>query len=591
MDEKTQNMLSSKFNIIWMDSDDYFDAKENITSFSDPILQQKFSSYFPNTDPLYYTFGYQSLIKVAQTKPNIHNLFQNRGTEQIMNKHTVLVVPKTEYFFKGMRTFYADDVITSSDGPKWFGEETIAFKYAKRYHGGINVYKPINNIKLLVYSNINNIRQIIKHYEKNKPKLVFPLKIKTGVDISFIKQIEFYMKYNKYETIWLNRRQQISETSGLLSQVIPGMSMWGRGKIDRDVGIALCQYCAINGFDGYISYEAYTPFMPIISEEIVLCDYFNVLKRDTTHPIDWIQWEKYLPIKLEKDFLMADSFANRNNNFQIIKFWNDNRMDTQFDVDLRNKIKKIKDPNTLSICTFNIHSFYSINFFDTVIDAFNKFIIMINNFSIDLVCVQEFATHADLTLVYMEKELKNIGYNLHFIPTVSETFGNAIISKFDIDIQNNLILPTEPRLRTVRKLTTFNIYHEKFSKIIFGLTHLDIGSRYTSRQGSILQEFEVKDIMVSNSILRKNQIEAIINSDPKPNIILGDLNSEPSDPEIKLLFESYYTNMSNITHTTPFDTIVDYIFYDDQVKKLLTLSSMIKYRYSDHLPIINILKL
>ncbi len=44
------------------------------------------------------------------------------------------------------------------------------------------------------------------------------------------------------------------------------------------------------------------------SEEIVLCDYVKVLQRDPTHSLDWITWQNHLPITIESDFIMDESF-------------------------------------------------------------------------------------------------------------------------------------------------------------------------------------------------------------------------------------------------------------------------------------------
>src|SRR3984885_13615650 len=311
MDELTQKILEQRFKIIWTDSGDYIEAKENINidNFKDQKLKDKFKSYFLNNDPLYYTFNYQPLIDVAITKANPMNLFQNRGTEKKIGGHVILSIEKNQYFFK------------ESSGLKWFGEETIAFKYAKRYHGGINVYEPIRPIKLLVYSNIENIKKIIK----------------------------YYAKYNKFDSIWLTRYPIVSPISNQITKIIPGMNLWGRGKIDRDVGEAICNYCCKHNFDGYISYETFSPFMLIVSEEIVLCNYYDVMKRKVDHPLDWLMWEKYLPIKIENNFLMAENFSNRNNDFQIIRFWNNNMMNTESNKRIRKILNKLKKSSSLII--------------------------------------------------------------------------------------------------------------------------------------------------------------------------------------------------------------------------------------------------
>lgn len=586
MDEKLQKILENKYNVIWKDSQNYDIEREKV-NIHDPELKKKFDSYILNDDPLYYTFNYEPLIEVAQRPAGLHNLLQYRGIEENINNHTILKLPSSEPLFKGMRTFYREDQITESSDIKWFGEESIAFKYAKRYHGGINVYKPQREIKLLVYTNYQNILSILTYLEKNDKKAAFSLRIKTGINISIFKQMEYYIKYNNYyDGVWLTRVRPVSDISGQQVPVIKGMYLWGRGKIDRIVGAAICKYCKLHGFDGYISYEIYSPYMGYNAEEVVLCDYYRILDRLSSHPLDWLSWEKYLPIIIEPNFLLELSYSDKNNNFQIIKFWNYNKMNSMQNKKFHSEI--INTKNKFVIATLNVHAFYSINHYNTMKFAFKKFLLLLNNFKIDVIGIQEFRIDETLSMKYVEKKLKKRNYNITFTECVPD-FGNAIISKYTIQLFKELTLPNDQHFKMVRKATFFKIDKQYVDNIIFCNTHLEIGLRYKTRHGGLLSEDELIKNMNFNSQIRSKQLNSIINENP--DIIMGDFNFNPDDPEFNIISNKYTTYMDNITSTNPFGTITDYLCYrkDLYLKPIKTVAA--NYRYSDHLPVISLFQI
>ncbi len=106
MNKQLQNIIENKYNVIWTDTPEYIKIKNESNIINDPELLKKLQSYILNTDPLYYTFHYKPLINIAQTLPNVHNLFQFRGKEIKINNHLVLENTNNRIFFKGMKTFY-----------------------------------------------------------------------------------------------------------------------------------------------------------------------------------------------------------------------------------------------------------------------------------------------------------------------------------------------------------------------------------------------------------------------------------------------------------------------------------------------------
>lgn len=584
MNKRLQQILEKRYRIVWMDTPEYEALKQETGTIKDVKLLKKMASYLASNDPLYYTFHYPPLIEVAKTQPNPHNLFQYRGQEKKINEHLVLEIPMTEYFFKGMKTFYRPDDLGESTGPKWFGEETIAFSYAKLYHGGINVYQPMRTVRLLVYTNYQNLHRIIHYYQKNNKKYVFPLKIKTGVEISIFTQIDFYLKYNEFDDIWLNRKQTTSKVSGRLVPIFPGLRLWGRGKIDREASIALCDYCQIHGFDGYISYEHYTPFMEQGLEEIVLCDYYHLLRRVPDHPLDWMSWQSHLPIVLEEGFLLDEGYASKNIDFRIIRFWNNNKMDSKKNKLVHLRLRKLEDKFVMA--TLNVHSFHSVNIRNDANYCFRRLLLFLKNFQVDLLCLQEVDILRELSLTYLQDQLATVNYQLIFRPNV-EGFGNAIVSRHPLEIESEIILPNDPKFST-RKATFFRLNHPKLRNYLFCMTHLEIGLRYTYRTGCLLPEEEIKQRMQFNANLRNSQLHEIMQRNP--HFILGDCNFTPDDDEFLSISEKYDTYISQIKDTNPYGTITDFIFYHRDLNWSPIISLAINYRYSDHLPVLNVLE-
>lgn len=588
MDIKMQKILEKKYIIKWKDAEDFKIISKSQETINDPYIKSKIQGMIFNQDPYYYTFNYQPLIDVVNIKPSPLNAFQNKGTEKIYNDHTILEIPDHIFFFKGMKTFYDYDSPKNKEiakvEPRWFANEQTALRYAKIYHGGLNVYKPKRSIKLLVFTNYNNIKKIIKFFDKKNPKSAFSIKMKTGVDISLFTQIDYYMKYHKYEDLWLIKNAGISPNTGQKIPIIKGIYLWGRGWIDRIVANALCIYCHQNNFDGYISYESYSPYLNLV-EEMVLCEYQKILERNRSHPLDWTNWRKYLPVNIDDNLVLDDRGSFKNNNFQVFRFWDENRMTTNHNKKIHLKIKKLK--NKFVFSTFNIHSFYSFNMNNSKEFSFRKFILMLNFLKIDLICLQEIEFTENFNFDNIKNILAKEGYDIHYIEAVKD-FGNAIISKFPINIIKNITLENDPKFKMVRKATFFKIKHEIVHNYIFCTTHLEIGDRYMDRVGNLYSENSLKEIIENNSQLRIKQLQQITKENP--DIILGDLNFNPDDLEFEYINKKYITYMKHITETTPFKTVTDYIFYKRNANiKPPYLSEIINYRYSDHLPVINVL--
>ncbi len=67
---------------------------------------------------------------------------------------------------------------------------------------------------------------------------------------------------------------------------------------------------------------------------------------------------------------------------------------------------------------------------------------LLKNFNIDLICLQEFKINDNLNFEYIKNKLKEVDYNIFFTENINN-FGNAIISKFSIEINDEIILPND----------------------------------------------------------------------------------------------------------------------------------------------------
>ena len=573
MDENIQTLLKNKYNIIWREDD---------SELTNPLLIKKFANYIPDKDSLYYTFKYQPLIDLATFKPSPQNLFQNRGVEEKLKDHIVLKI-SDQFFFKGTKTFYRENQQLASYRQRIFSNQVSAFNYARKYNGGINVYKPNKVIRLLVLSNVDNIKKILHHYSKKNNKLVFPIQMKFGVNTTIFTRVDYFLKTTQQTQMLLNAIQYTSPLSGIPLPIEKNFGIMDLWKIDKLVDHAICDYCNNYEFDGYIIYEHYTPFMKYGSEKVFVCNYYKTLDRDPSHPLDWLRWEKHLPIVIEPDFLLEERYAIQNRDFRVIKYWNYNKMDTKENKKLHLEIQKIK--KKLVLATLNVNNFYSVNHYDDGKTVFKKFVLFIKNFEIDLIAIQELKFDDNFDLKYIEKKIKKIDYNITFTET-RKNAGNAVISRYQIRLVKEIVLSNK-QIPIVRKATFFKLDDKSIDKLTFCNTQLELGLPYVGSDTSLLPESQIIQNIDFNSELRKLQLTEIFSENP--DIIMGDLIFEPIDSEFKVIEKYYETSLSKIETTNVFDTITDYIFYKKTLKLKPKIAVVPNYRYSDHLPVLNVL--
>ncbi len=85
-------------------------------------------------------------------------------------------MPKESLLFKGVKYFYTAEKEKELFGKaemSYFGNELTAYSYAKRYSGGIQVYKAVRDVKLFNVTNDNNLKHILGLASKEDPQKIF----------------------------------------------------------------------------------------------------------------------------------------------------------------------------------------------------------------------------------------------------------------------------------------------------------------------------------------------------------------------------------------------------------------------------------
>jgi hypothetical protein len=143
-------------------------------------------------------------------------------------------------------------------------------------------------------------------------------------------------------------------------------------------------------------------------------------------------------------------------------------------------------------------------------------------------------------------------------------------TKFDI---------IKDRKRAIRNsiVLYFNDSSGKPIKIIG--THLEIGKRFM-KNTRFVEYSDFYDIYKKNIKYRFEQLSKILNY--RPDLIIGDFNFKPDDPEIKLLSQSGFT-FSGDEPTSIFKKKVDYAFFGSNITGN---ECPIQYFESDHKPIV-----
>lgn len=496
------------------------------------------------------------------------------------------IFKKGNYIYKGTKYFYdpKEELNFYDTVPYgYYGDKYVGYYYAKRYNGGLQVYKLKKDLKLFNITNdknmywiLNLVQNILK--EGKQDEIFFnnisyrefykAIKVKYGVGINKYFQAYNIAKYTKFTDMWLYEPEgNITSYRNNIDKSYTGW-YYGAGFIDRvcATGIMMLIQDKFDGLTGKTGF--YTPFSSLTGTEVIIWNQKDVLQRRPKHKYDAMQFVKKLdfdPFKINFDIKLGA----KNKKFKIIKFYFNHQM-VQSDNDksnnpIQNDIKNIKG---LRIMSLNIHNFKSINMNDTKEFILEQILILLNTFSIDICCFQEYYS----SILPKTNEYSYIHSTDHL--------GLVIFYKNNLDLKNitSFRLPNEKNLDQDRFGLFFELNNKKFC-----VTHLEIGKRFYDRSGSLFYAEELIKIIKFNYLIRKKQLDKILNEDP--DYIIGDFNFNNFDTEYEYLTKEhkYYTGLTD--YTTPFGKQVDFIFSKSKYQYF----TKINFQYSDHLPILAII--
>jgi hypothetical protein len=471
------------------------------------------------------------------------------------NNHFIL--EKDKYIYKGTKYFYTKEDEKEYHKTKdyaYYGDIYIAYKYMKRYNGGLQVYKVISDIKLFNITNDKNLEYIINKI-KNKIKtedIFFDnityrefyklLKIKYGIHINRYFQAYNIYKYSQYDTFWLYEPEyDYSEYKTNTDKTYTGW-YFGAGRIDRYVASGIKKLID-NDFDGICGRSGfYSPyFINVASSEIIIWNR-NKLKRKINNKYDSIQFIKKLDFNpLTIKFNIEYSILNKD--FKYLYFYNNHK-----------NLYNINNlPNGFSILSLNINNFKNINLNDTKEFIIEQLFKLIQIYNIDLCCLQ---SNKD---IHIENNNFNIINKNNF----------SIISKYKIS----------------------NCYNSKYGlyftidNIKFCNVKLD-DNNFLYRKGSILSPKDLyneinisynKRIKILDDIMKEN-----------PEYIIGNFVFNTLDKEYEYFIKKYklYSGITNIG-TIPENKQVDFVFSKNKYEYISTLN----FPYCATLPIHAIINL
>ena len=580
-DDKRKFNKKLPFNYEWRKHSDNAQTKLKILEDYKDKIGWYTQLYDDEDDKDYYAElykPYKKLLEVSQIEKNITQIMESSIENKFKPDGNNFIFEKGNYLYKGTKYFYtpADDKKFSDSLPfGYYGDEIIAYGYAKRYSGGLQVYELKKDLRLFNITNDANMCMLIdlinKEFKKGKADDIFfdkitykefykAIKVKYGVGINKYYQAYNISKYTKFSEMWLY--EPIYEIEQYRNNFDKSYTGWyfGSGFIDRVCarGIMLLMQDKFDGISAKSGF--YTPFLPIQGIEIIIWKQSEVLERKPNHEYDSMQFVKKLkfdPFKINFDI----NLANKNKNFRMINYYLNHKLDlSKTNIDSKEK--------GIRVMSLNVHNFKSINMDDKPIDILQTILNICSHLSIDICCLQEY---------YTDIEIKSDKYS--YIKDISHV-GLVVIYKKDLPIENisSFKLPNQKYLDERRFGLMFELNSKKFI-----VTHLEVGKRFFDRSGSLLYPDELYKIIKINYNIRVEQLKRILETNP--DYIIGDFNFNNLDDEYKFMTKEHSYTTGLVDYTTPFGKQVDFIFAKQPYKYF----TKINFNYSDHLPIIAIL--
>lgn len=558
-----------KFKYMWVSNFEDIFQKE-YDEFKDKLGRYKNLYDIKNIYYLKYIHYKNLSEKIDKIKlVSLKNHMKYSLDKKFYNINNNFILKKNNYIYKGTRYFYneeQDKEFNNKVDYAYYGNKYIAFTYANRYNGGLQVYKLKKDIKLFNVTNDQNIINIIKKI-KNKIKtdeIFFDnityrefyklLKIKYGININKYYQAYNIYKYLRYNDLWLYEPKYNSEE--YRNSYDKSYTGWyfGAGRIDRYVATGIMKLIS-NEYDGICSKAGfYSPFFPNPAlNELIIWNREN-LKRKIKNKYDTMQYIKTLdfdPFKINFNI----EYSNTNKNYKYIYFYNKSKLEHIVDKSF------IKNKNNISIMSLNLNNFQVINKDDTKDFTLKKLNTIFNIYKIDICCLQNIIPY------FTQKEL-DILLNNEYIITNNNLNNLAIIYKKSILINS---------IYEHNNALFFNVNNIKFCNIRLN------DDNFLYRKGTLLSPKDLYNEIKKNLSIRIKILNEIINH--KPNYLIGHFSFTKNDDEYIYLRDTLNLNSKLVDYTNPDNTQTDFIFSSLKYNFLSTIN----FPYYATLPIYTII--
>jgi endonuclease/exonuclease/phosphatase family metal-dependent hydrolase len=536
------------------------------------------------------------------------------STEIIIDGFIIRKFPKGINIYKGLYGFYTEkDILKYSKENLnkfvWFGNKYFSYDFAKILFGSLVSFKVIDDIYLIDFYNIHNIKKILEILESitifdndndndNKEKFIFKLKIMTGYDVSLLEQINYIRKnIFKWKEFWIytNTYKKNYKTYNYCKlNIVDGLNPLYYMFTKDTYMVKLFNLIIINinnsNIDGFFRNEIYSSINDTgksETEEFIIknSSLLKKLKFDYDDPLCWVNWKN----NRLKDYRLRLSANYYNFNFILSEYYAINKL-------------KLLNLNNYNILSYNVHNFINLNSEITYETNMNNIIKLINYYknNLNIMGFQEmsFIDNKSFNFFYNTIKEKYPYYyncsngtykNNNDIDTLSIfVFTNKKYESKIINLQltnNDIYYITKKYTKLKHKLVNIRktvrniiLLYTEYGKIAF--IHLEIGLRETndSKLNIIIKKF--------NSEIRIIMLKKILQY--KPDIVIGDMNFTLDDQESKFLIKNnYYHQQNNGQNSTPYNR-VDHCFISKEIynknNKIIENNKLLKCNYSDHLP-------
>jgi hypothetical protein len=561
MNEQQINEINKKYKIIERFNEEHTNMYINDNDETDKFYKL-YKDIYLNKPKHQYIINYKPFDKFRKLSegkciddPNKINMI-NLGIHKKYNDLEYVQYNTDHHFYKSMDGFYNIDeenkfIDKNKNVPFWFSSVYLAYLAISSRLGGINAYKTIQPVKVLII-NCKNILKIIDLFKKkgdnnikirdnilSKKYILNLLRLSSCSENGFLHQLSIYNNFNDYDNeIWVTYKPLNDIPTRVCDIVVDNNDYFGiikqKGKHNYNFAYLLSY---INKkwfnsyFDAYVIQNKYTPYFytGITLEEFVFFDPYNVVKRDIYDIYDWTQYKQYLDFKIIPNFKIPYMFSKYNKNFNLYKFYDQNYKSKKNE-ELINLSK-----NKISIIYLDVNNFNSININDKpdkIMNELNNFVSFMN---------------ADIYLFY------------HF--NKSETI--PFLNNYECIPQDNIYFYYKNR-----------IDKNKARIIFFKINNI---KKYPYKR-KFFTEF--KNIAKINYDRNIQLIKKII--DKKPNIFFLKCNLTYNSPEFEYLSDKgyYVHNIKNSIYPNDFD----YVFTNIECKV-----DTLNYNMSYFLPIIVII--